>query len=256
MNVQEYISSGIIESYVLGLASAEERAEFEKHCAGYPELVAARTSFEIALEKQWMENAETPAAGVKEKLLEAIRGTEGSPQAKLVNMENTARRSGWLGLAAAAVVILLLGAAFFAYTFYTENKELQARLASNEKQMEQMTLEHQLVNDPNMAVVSMVPIEKAPPSSANIYWDSTSSTVYMVIKNMPKLPSDKQYQLWAMINGNPKSLGLFDMGNDGKLILRMDNTQKADAFAITIEKRGNTGGPTLPQLQTMGKTKL
>jgi hypothetical protein len=37
----------------------------------------------------------------------------------------------------------------------------------------------------------------------------------------------------------------------------MKNTQKADAFAITIENRGNTGGPTLPGgLQSMGKTKV
>ncbi|HSS98730.1 MAG TPA: hypothetical protein VLK33_16965 [Terriglobales bacterium] len=48
MNIKEYISSGIIESYVLGLASSEEVAEFEKLCTEYPELVAARTSFEIA----------------------------------------------------------------------------------------------------------------------------------------------------------------------------------------------------------------
>jgi hypothetical protein len=36
----------------------------------------------------------------------------------------------------------------------------------------------------------------------------------------------------------------------------MNNAQKADAFAITIEKKGNTGPPTLEQLQSMGKTKL
>jgi hypothetical protein len=36
----------------------------------------------------------------------------------------------------------------------------------------------------------------------------------------------------------------------------MKNTQKADAFAITIESRGNTGGPNLEQLQSMGKAKL
>jgi hypothetical protein len=36
----------------------------------------------------------------------------------------------------------------------------------------------------------------------------------------------------------------------------MNNTQKADAFAITIENRGNTGGPNLNQLQNMGKAKL
>ena len=40
------------------------------------------------------------------------------------------------------------------------------------------------------------------------------------------------------------------------VILKMKNTQNADAFAITIEARGNTGGPDLEQLQAMGKAKL
>ena len=72
---------------------------------------------------------------------------------------------------------------------------------------------------------------------------------------MPKLPSDKQYQLWALIASKPVDLGLFDLPRSNA-ILKMKNTQKADAFAITIENRGNTGGPDLEQLQSMGKAKL
>jgi anti-sigma-K factor RskA len=56
--------------------------------------------------------------------------------------------------------------------------------------------------------------------------------------------------------GKPKDLGLFDPQGENKVMLKMNNTRKADAFAITIEKRGNTGGPTLEEVQTMGKPKL
>jgi len=96
---------------------------------------------------------------------------------------------------------------------------------------------------------------KGASSSANVYWDSTSTDVYMVVKNMPKLPSDKQYQLWALIGSKPIDLGLFDPPQSN-VILKMKNAQKADAFAITIENRGNTDGPDLGQLQSMGRTKL
>ena len=60
MNVQEYISSGIVESYVLGLASDEERKEFEQMCVQYPDVLAARNGFELVLEKKAMENAIIP----------------------------------------------------------------------------------------------------------------------------------------------------------------------------------------------------
>ncbi|MFZ1314353.1 MAG: hypothetical protein WAR38_15915, partial [Chitinophagaceae bacterium] len=72
MNIQEYISSGITESYVLGLASDEERREFEKMCAQYPEVLQARFAFELAMEKQALENAINPTAELKDRILERI----------------------------------------------------------------------------------------------------------------------------------------------------------------------------------------
>jgi anti-sigma-K factor RskA len=113
--------------------------------------------------------------------------------------------------------------------------------------------EQSVVSDPNALVVNMVGTTVAPRSSANIYWDSANTSVYLVVKNMPKLPSDKQYQLWALIDGKPKDLGVFD-ATDEKVILKMKNTQKAQAFAITIENKGGSPSPDLKKLQSMGKT--
>ena len=51
--MQEYILSGIVESYVLGIASPEESAEFERMCAAHQEVRAARNAFEIQLEQRF-----------------------------------------------------------------------------------------------------------------------------------------------------------------------------------------------------------
>ena len=178
-------------------------------------------------------------------------------------MEPTStRRSSGIRWVAAASIILFLAAGYFAYTFYSQNKELkdsnkdlEARLNRNDSLLNKITEEQKVTHDPNVTVVNMVGL-KGLSSSANIYWDSTSANVYLIVKNMPQLPSGKQYQLWALIDKKPADLGLFDAPKDNKVILKMKNTQKADAFAITIENRGNTGGPTLEQLQSMGKAKL
>ncbi|MEO5563851.1 MAG: anti-sigma factor [Chitinophagaceae bacterium] len=262
--------SGIIESYVLGLATPEEQAEFERLCLQHPELVDARNGFEMALEKRLLSEAVIVPREVKEKVISSVSQQPSVNQTKIITMQssNTNSSSSPLRWVAAASVILLIGAAFFTYKFYSENKDLQAKiqssdslLKSNQDMLGKMAEEQRVIQDPNVAVVNMVGTEKAPTSSANIYWDSTSANVYLVVRNMPKLPNDKQYQLWSLINGQdgklqPTSLGLFDVGDNKKLILKMNNTQKADAFAITIENRGNTGGPDLGQLQNMGKTKL
>lgn len=267
MNIKEYISSGIIESYVLGLASPEEKAEFEKYCIDYPELVAARNDFEVALENRMFSLAVTPGGEVKEKVMISLRQQFNVNPTKVISMErsNSNGNSSVLRWVAAASVILLLVSGYFAYDYYSKNEKLKTELAQSQidqDQLDNRLKKLEMVSDPNVAVVSLKGTEKAPRSSANIYWDSTSTNVYLVVKNMPKLPSEKQYQLWAIINGQdgqlqPTSLGLFDVGEDGKIILKMDTgAKKADAFAITIEKRGNTGGPTLEELQAMGKPSL
>jgi hypothetical protein len=172
-------------------------------------------------------------------------------------MKKKPRSNNWLKYAVAASVILLAGSGYFIFDLYSKNQNLENSLAVFKVQIDslngQMTFEHKMMANPDVAVVSMVGSEKSA-SSAKVYWDTTSSDVYMVIKNMPALPSEKQFQLWAFINGQPVDLGLFDLP-PGNVILKMKNTRKAEAFAITIEKRGNGSVPH-GSVETIGKTNL
>ncbi len=262
MNIKEYISSGVVETYVLGLLTAEERFEFEKYCEAYPELRAARDAFEQAIEKQAMENALEAPPNMKERIWESIQQTNISTASKVIDIDTPVRKAPGYGWLTAASVILFLITGYLAYDFYSQNqqlkdsnRELEARVNRTDSILNKIVDEQKLMHDPNVTVVNMVGMPKAVPNSASVYWDSTSANVYLVVKNMPRLASDKQYQLWAMIDGKPLNLGLFD-SPEPNIILKMKNTEKADAFAITIESRGNTAGPTLEQLQSMGKAKL
>jgi anti-sigma-K factor RskA len=279
VNVQEYIESGIIESYVMGLASEPERAEFERLCAEHPELLAARKKFEERLEGYASENAVIPPPEVKVKVLEAIgkpvsRTEIASIPPKIVTMrhekeqpEKEQPEKGTAGtpfiprLVAAASIVLFLAMGYLYYQTKQENKDLtdtndrlKTSLDTTKNVLDRIVKEQaDVVSNPNVTVVNMVGTTVAPKSSANIYWDSASSNVYLVVKNMPKLPSDKQYQLWALIDSKPKDLGVFD-ATDSKVILQMKNTQKAQAFAITIQQKGGSPSPDLQKLQSMGKT--
>jgi anti-sigma-K factor RskA len=251
VNLKEYIASGIIESYVMGLASEPERVEFEQMCTQYPELVAERRRFEESLETYASEQAVRPPKEVKAKILKAI-----------ITMENPAkpRSIGLLRFVAAAAVILLAGMVVLYYQVSQQNKDLTSsnkaltdRVGQDEVVLDKIKGETKDVG--NAIVVNMVGTKRAPNSSANVYWDSTNSSVYLVVKNMPQLPSNQQYQLWALIDNKKKSLGVFD-ATDKNIILKMDSTKKAQAFAITIEKKGGNPTPTLDSLTSMGKTQL
>jgi len=73
MNIKEYILSGIIESYVLGLASEEERKEFEQLCARYAELTDFQGSFEEVLKAYVLENQVAPPEHLRSVTEEAIK---------------------------------------------------------------------------------------------------------------------------------------------------------------------------------------
>jgi anti-sigma-K factor RskA len=252
---------------VFGLANAAERAEFEQLCAQYPELVAARNEFELSLERHAMNNAVTPSAEVKQRLLVAIDTNPSLTKTKVITMQNvntSQRKSGGMRFMVAAFVILLAGLAWFVFDFYSQNqklkdsnKGLQATLNEKDSLLNRIVEEQKIVKAKDVTVVNMVGTQAAPRSSANVFWDSTTTDVYLVIRNMPKLPNDQQYQLWSLIGGKPdKSLGVFDgKVNNENVILKMTNVQKADAFAITIEKQGGAPSPTLEKLQSVGKTK-
>jgi anti-sigma-K factor RskA len=270
VNLKDYIASGIIESYVMGLATEPEKVEFERMCAQHPELVAERRKFEESLEKYASEQAVHPPLEVKAKILKAIGEAESIPVSssksqRIIAMENSkSRTSGMLRFVAAAAVILLIGMVVLYYQANQQNKDLANNNATLQEKMNQTNDLLQKVKDeqkavlanPNTTVVNMVGTKIAPKSSANVFWDSTNSSVYLVVKNMPQLPNDKQYQLWALIDNKPKDLGTFDATKDDNIILKMSDTKKAQAFAITIEKKGGVASPTLDSLQSMGKTQL
>jgi hypothetical protein len=54
MDIQQYISSGIIESYVMGLSSHDEEKELEQLRSQYPELDKAIIEYEVEMEKNML----------------------------------------------------------------------------------------------------------------------------------------------------------------------------------------------------------
>ena len=59
MNVEAYISSGILEAYALGELSEQERAEVEKNLAQYPALRKELALIEETQEKLLMKAGST-----------------------------------------------------------------------------------------------------------------------------------------------------------------------------------------------------
>lgn len=279
MNIQEYISSGIVESYVLGLAEPEERTEFERMCAAHAEVRAARERFEIALEEELMTNAVTPSRNIKSKIFSEIEieSDKISHNRILGNRDTTAKESSfsevrkisWQRYVAAASIALLLVSTALNFYFFNQYKDYshryeslviqQAELAKNNDAMQTRLNTYEntiaMLRDPAMAVIKMpgTNVATSPDSNsvATVYWHTKSKDVYLLVNSLPQPPSDQQYQLWAIVDGQPVDAGVFEM-NQSPGLLRMKTTQRAQVFAITLEKRGGSPTPQGP-MYVLGK---
>lgn len=272
MNIKEYISSGIIESYVLGLASSEEREEFERMCAAHTEVRLAREEFEIQLENHALKNSVQPPAHVRSKLFAEIeieqqkigpRISTNSTQAPVVPIQ-----PWWRYLAAASIVLLLTSTTLNFYFFsqfksterlykdvLAQNQEYADNLKRTQVKFNEYEEAFRKMNDPAMVMVRMqgtfVATSPDSTSMATVFWDSNSKDVYLQINKMPVPSSDLQYQLWAIVDGVPVDAGVFDT-NNGKPLVSMKNIPRAQAFAVTLEKKG--GSPTPKgQMYVLGK---
>jgi anti-sigma-K factor RskA len=274
LNIQEYISSGIIQSYVFGLASPEEQAEFERMCASHPEIREARDAFELQIENQALKEAVSPPADLREKILFALAAEQEKPSSKIGN-EDALRSSpapvlnlGWFRYAAVASVILLLGSTALNFYFFTRYRDSIAKYDQLVSLQTQTALSNQvlqtrlqdeeaalnLIKDPLIAEVKMPGLPKGPdPASlTTVYWDTRSKDVYLLVNKLPQAATDKQYQLWAIVDGKPVDAGVFDL-KQGLSLLKMKNIPRAQAFAITLEKRGGSQAPTMEALYVLGK---
>ncbi len=236
MNVQEYISSGIVESYVLGLASEEERKEFEQQCQQYPEVMKARTDFELVLENQAMQNAVVPDPALKSKIWNQVQQTG---KVVSISASTPVRKMHWARYVAAASVILLIVSLYWNISLFNKNQELKNNYDIATGKIKEMEDDRQVLQqNPHVKMASLKGMDASPQSFATVYWDTASHDVYLLANNLPAPPTDKQYQLWALLDGQPIDLGMLDYdARQKKLLVRMKNAQKAQAFAITLEKK-------------------
>jgi anti-sigma-K factor RskA len=262
LNIEEYISSGVLEGYALGELSARERAEVERNLAQFPELRQELLLIEETQEKLLMRSAIQPNARVKKNLFEKI--DERNPAGKVVSIAQGDSRISFWKYAAAASVAIALVTSYLAYNYYSKWRSTENNLSDLIAQNQQMARDYNTVNqrldkietdikiidNPEFNRVVMKGTPNAPDAMAYVYWNENSQEVYLSIQNMKMLAQENQYQLWAIVDGKPVDAGVFD-GNFAGL-LKMKNLTGAAAFAVTIEPRGGKPTPSIETMQVIG----
>jgi anti-sigma-K factor RskA len=266
LNIEEYISSGILEAYVLGELSEQERIDVEKNLAQYPQLREELQAIEETQEQLLMSAAIKPRIQVKDSLFQRI--DQQKPEAKVVPLipesDITSDNNIWKYAAAASVVIALVSS-YLAYDYHSKWKHTENSLTELIAQNQRVAKDYNVVNErldkiesdlkvidnPAFQRVIMKGTDNAPQSMAYVYWNASSQEVYLSIQSMKELSKENQYQLWAIIDGKPVDAGVFDGNVAGLLKMKAIGTGAA-AFAVTVEPRGGKPTPSLETMQVVG----
>lgn len=251
MDVRAYIESGILEQYVLGQLSQEERLVVEQNAALYPDIREEINQIELALEHFAQLSGKTPPPGTLEGILSKI--PTDTPVAPV------AIRSQWMLPALAAALLLSLAGTLYLFwqnrQLYTDlNNAQTAQLQCDSLNNEYSVLQGELrfLKDVETRPIVMNGTPVAPEAIAAVYFNTGSQRAYLGGLQLPLPPAGKQYQLWAIVEGQPVSMGVFDLPAREGQFIEVPFIANAQAFAISLEDAGGQPQPTVEQIYVVG----
>jgi len=247
VDIKAYIASGILELYAMETLSPTESRAVEAMAEKYPEIQNEIRHIQEALNGYALQYAEVPRFELKREILEKVHN-----RSKIT--ASSSFRQNWLSIAALLIAAI---STVLAFTCYTHSKNLERQL--DEVLSENQTLKRtsnnaiarlEFINNITTQIVTLTPPPPinnavAPDAKVLVYWNPAENATLLAIKNLPRPPAGKRYQLWSIKGTNaPVPAGLIDFNNSD--FQPMANVTTADAFAITLEDEDGSDTPTMP----------
>ena len=262
MDLNHYISSGILEAYALGLATEQEVKEVECLSSIYPEIQAHLQELDQHLIELTTRYQLKPSRHVKEstfaELDREFARTITSTSTTSTKTEQKQRSIQPWWIAACIALLAAVGYLFFQnQQFQNQLNDQQAQLEQSQKQFsdaqQELTIANEkseIITHPNTKQVQLASSENESEFLANVFWNAEQSR-FLVSNNLPKAPAGKQYQFWAIVNGNPQDMGVMPL-DDNADYTNSISFETVDAFAITLEDEGGSPTPNMDQLKAIG----
>lgn len=271
-DVKAYIESGILELYVLGDVSPDEKLQVEAMVQQHPTIKAELQEVEKALEQYAIANAIEPSENQRNKILNSLltnladdsnfRSKKDPVNSNIITLP-AASSNGFYKYAFAASIALLIGSLFALFNVYKKlqqsNLQLVAMSSQNQrysKTVNFMNEQLSVFRDSSYKVLRLKGTKNLPAGSVLVAWNPAKKKVMLDLTtlNMPVNDKDHQYQLWALVNGKPVDLGVFDKSATDTVDMKsMKPVALASAFAVTREPRGGSVNPTMSEMMLIGQ---
>ncbi len=251
MDKQQFLASGLLEQYVLGLTDQEESVVVEKWLRKYPDLQKEVDAMHEALEQYSLAQGIKPPSGLRSKIMRDIEAN-GTDQLLQVEPKTFPRPTsrGWthyIWPVAASIALT--------FTLIRNNglghdlRSAQSALAQTQYDCEeearrfQAFLQHAATRE-----VTLPGINDDANVAVLVYWNPEQKLAFVDMSTLPASPSpQKQFQIWADVEGEMINLGLLRQGEPDTL-QPIAFLQNAESLNITLEPLGGSPHPHVEDL--------
>ncbi len=261
MTPKELIKSGNLELFVAGnLNEADTHLVYEA-MQSFPDVQKEVERIEQAMIVALEHEDKNPSSAVKENIL------------KELNLANSnilefvpKKKSFFWQYAAAAMLLLLIGSGFLISNLMKQRSDLHASLFQMKSDDEQLKWQNENLQKSvekdfsDLKVFRSHDFKRVGLASVSgehkmvcVYWNNVTHQLYLDNCGLADPGNGKVYQLWAMKDGKPIDVGLFDKNTFNNGLQAMKEVDVAQAFAVTIENAGGASIPTLSTMQVLGK---
>jgi anti-sigma-K factor RskA len=269
-DIQTYIESGILELYVLGDLSPEEKLQVEDMASKHQAIKAELGEIEQSIEWYASENAVEPAEHLRSKILNSLVTNLGDDSIFPIKKEPVkdnvvvmpVRQNNFYKYAFAACLALLIASMAVLISVYgklqSANTQLLAMNNQNQQYATRVTFMGEqlgVYRDTSFKIVKLKGLPKHSSSSMLVAFSPAKKKVIIDMADLALPANDQahQYQLWALVGGKPVSLGVFDKTSaDTAQMKPMESIASAQTFAVTLEPRGGSVNPTMDQMVVAG----
>jgi len=234
--VTDHQWSELAAPYALGALAPDERERFEAHLADCAACRAeVRAQREVAVLLADAAPAAAPPPGLRDRILREAR------QARPV-------RRAWIPitpwLAVAASLALALGLGYALLRQRAASRQTSAALAAARDSIAARDSLVATLLSPDVGTAALAATGQAP--SARLYWSPSRRRVVMAVFRLAPAPAGRTYQLWAIAQGKPVSLGVFNTAPDGRVTAAMAVPPGLtfELSAVTEEPAGGSPQPT------------
>ncbi len=278
MKVQAFITSGILEKYVLGMVSEEEVQEVLEKASQHIEIKEEIASIRNTFKNYILSHQVAPPEGLKEKVLEI---TSRQPSARSYQKKQTssnsysnreaskgqAKSENKTGLLVGIIVlaVALLAACFAVYNLYGDVELAKSETVSALNEMDQLKEQQEIqqqgeqgirdqlafYTDRKNEIILLKGTRRALGTKATIYWNASTKTAFIDVESLPKFIRGNSLVLWVSSNGKSSKIGVLNTNAPGERtsITYLDDPR---SFFLTEESNSDVSRPSRNRILMTG----